>query len=230
MNNILTSEQLEALRQFDTCALSNAVETFKIRLNNEGFTNSTIRCFVEPHPPMLGYAATGKIRCSSPPSPGHPYVDRTDWWNYIQTIPFPRVVVIEDVDSHPGLGSYVGEVHANILKALKCVGLVTNGAVRDLPAVEQLGFPLFAGNIAVSHAYVHFVEIGGPVEIGGLKISPGELLHGDRHGILSIPVEIAGELPEVAARIIENERKVIGLSQAPNFSLEVLREAVKRKI
>ena len=80
------------------------------------------------------------------------------------------MAVIEDVDVQPGLGSYVGEVHATILKAFKCVGFVTNGAVRDLSALERIGFPLFASHIAVSHAYVHFVEIGGSVEIGGLKV------------------------------------------------------------
>ena len=230
MNELLNAEQLEAIRQFDTCTLSNAIETFQIRLNNEGFADSSIHCLFKSQPPMLGYAVTGKIRCSSPPAPGHPYVDRTDWWNYIETIPAPRVAVIQDVDRQPGLGSYVGEVHSNILMALKCVGLVTNGAVRDLPAVERIGFSLFASHIAVSHAYVHFIEIGGPVEIGGLKISPGDLIQGDQHGILSIPQEIALELPAIAARIIDNERKVIELCRSPNFSLEQLREAVKRRV
>ena len=229
MNELLNAEQLEAIRQFDTCALCNAIETFHVRLNNEGFTNSTIRCLVGPHPPMVGYAVTAKIRCSSPPSPGHPYVDRGDWWKHVQTIPTPRVAVIEDVDVQPGLGSYVGEVHATILKGFKCVGFVTNGAVRDLFALERIGFPIFASHIAVSHAYVHFVEIGGSVEIGGLKVCPGDLLHGDRHGILSIPQAIASELPAVAARMIKNESKVIELCSSPEFSLERLREAIKRR-
>ncbi len=88
---------------------------------------------------------------------------------------------------------------------------------------------LFASHIAVSHAYVHFVEIGGSVEIGGLKVCPGDLLHGDRHGILSIPQAIASELPAVAARMIKNESKVIELCSSPEFSLERLHEAIKRR-
>lgn len=230
MSMPLTTEHLAALRKFDTCVLANAIEAFQVRLNNEGFTNSTVRCLLAPQPVMLGYAVTGKIRCSSPPSPKHPYVDRTDWWNYIQRIPAPRVAVIEDIDVHLGLGSYVGEVHATILKRLGCVGLVTNGAVRDLHGVEKIGFPLFAGHTTVSHSYVHFVEIGGEVEIGGLKIQPGDLLHGDRHGILSIPPTVAVDLPAVAARILENERRILELCASPDFSLQRLREAVTRRV
>jgi regulator of RNase E activity RraA len=154
-------------------------------------------------------------------------LDRTDWWNYILSIPAPRVVVIQDVDEKPGTGSLLGEMHSNILMALKCVGAITNGAVRDLHAVESMGFQLFAGNVAVSHSYVHIIEVGAPVEVGGLKITPGELLHGDCHGVLSIPLEIATEIPAVAARIIARERKLIGLCRSPQFSPERLREAVK---
>ena len=76
----------------------------------------------------------------------------------------------------------------NILRALHCVGVVTNGAVRSIPAAESAGFHFFAGSVSVSHAYVHIVEIGTPVEVGGLKIQSGDLLHGDLHGVQSIPL------------------------------------------
>ncbi len=138
---------------------------------------------------MLGYAATVKIRGSAPPTAAGPYPDRTDWWDYILSLPAPRVVVVQDVATQVGLGSLLGAVHVNILRALGCVGAVTNGSVRDLPAAEKLGFHLFAGSISVSHAYVHIVEFGTPVEIGGLKIQSGDLLHGDLHGVQSIPLD-----------------------------------------
>ena len=89
----------------------------------------------------------------------------------------------------------MGEIHAAIGIALNCVGCVTNGAVRDLPAVEAMGFQLFASRTSVSHAYAHIVEFGEPVEIDGLKISSGDLLHGDRHGVLTIPLSIATQIP-----------------------------------
>jgi regulator of RNase E activity RraA len=158
---------------------------------------------------------------------GYRYIDRTDWWNYLLTLPAPRVVVVEDIDKRPGLGSVVGEVHANIFRALGCVGLVTNGAVRDLGAVEPTGFQLFAGSVAVSHAYTHIFEFGNPVEVGGLKVYPGDLLHGDRHGVLTIPKEVAGQIPRVATSLLEKERRVIDLCCSPDFSLKKLREVIK---
>lgn len=175
---------------------------------------------------MLGFAATIKIRGSAPPIANDPYPDRTDWWDYIVSLPSPRVVVVQDVATRPGLGSLVGGVHMHILKALQCVGLVTNGSVRDIPAAESAAFNLFTGSISLSHAYVHIVEIGKSVEIGGLKIQSGDLLHGDLHGVQSIPLDIAAQIPSVAERIKAEEGRLIALCRSPEFSIEKLRAAV----
>lgn len=227
MNNVLAPEQLEALRRLSTCAVSNAIEAFDVRLRNAGFSDSSIRCIFEEFPPTIGYAATARVRTSVPPMHGHNYYDRTDWWQAILKIPPPRVVVVEDVEKRPGLGSFVGEVHANILSSLGCVAVVTNGAVRDLPQVRSTGFQFFAGNVAVSHAYAHIFQFGTPVEIGGLKIEPGDLLHGDRHGILKIPFETASKIPAIARDIQEREQRVIAMCRSTDFSLEKLREVFR---
>jgi 4-hydroxy-4-methyl-2-oxoglutarate aldolase len=228
MSPPLTPEQLEALRRLDACTLANAIETFHERLRNEGFVDHTIRCLFPSLQPMIGYAATIKIRGSAPPTVARKYADRTDWWDYIISLPEPRVVVAQDVATRPGLGSLVGAVHMNILRTLRCVGVVTNGSVRDIPASESAGFHLFAGSVSVSHAYVHIVEIGQPVEIGGLKIQSGDLLHGDLHGVQSVPLEIAARVPSVAAQITAREEALIALCRSPEFSLERLRAAVAK--
>lgn len=225
-NDPLTPEVLAALRRLDTCMVANAIETFAVRLRNEGFANSTIRCLFPQLPPLVGHAVTLKVRCSSPSPVGHGYLDRTDWWDHVIQIPAPRVVVIQDADRAAGTGTFVGEVHANILQALGCVGVVTNGTVRDAGAVEALGFHLFAGGLAVSHAFTHIVEIGGEVEVGGLTVRPGDLLHGDRHGVLSVPKAIAGGIPSAASLIAARERKLIALCRNGGFSLEKLRAAL----
>ena len=115
-------------------------------------------------------------------------------------------------------------MHANIC-ALGCVGRHER-AVRDLPAVHALGFQLFAGSVAVSHAFVHLIDFGEPVEIGGLRVEPGDLLHGDRHGLLSVPPEVAADVPRVAASMRAHDRRVIDFCKSPDFSLERLRTLV----
>src|SRR6266436_2823656 len=122
MNTPLTSEQLEALARLDACTLANAIETFHERLRNEGFMDHTVRCLFPQFQPMIGYAANIKIRGSAPPTADGVYSDRTDWWDYILSLPSPRVVVVQDVSTRPGLGSLVGDVHMNILRAIHCTG------------------------------------------------------------------------------------------------------------
>ncbi|MBU6399792.1 MAG: RraA family protein [Verrucomicrobia bacterium] len=231
MSTPLNPEQFDALRRLDVCAAANAIEMFRVRLRNEGFADARVHCQFPRLGTMLGYAATVRVRTSSPPIEGREaYLDRHDWWEHVLRLPAPRVVVAQDIGSRPALGACWGEVHANILKALNCVGIVTSGAVRDLPAVEALGFHLFSASVAVSHAYAHIVDFGGPVEIAGLKIEPGDLLMGDAHGILSVPLDIAGTIPCVAELILEKERKLIALCQSREFSLEKLRPILREVV
>lgn len=214
---------LQALRRLDACSLANAIETFQERLRNEGFVDHTVRSLFPELPPMLGYAATVRIRGSSPPTAAGSYPQRTDWWDYVASLPAPRVVVIEDTATKPGLCSLVGEVHMSILRALDCEGVVTNGAVRDIPAARRAAFHYFAGSVSVSHGYVHIVDFGQPVKVGGLTIGSGDLLHGDLHGVQSIPLAIAARIPQAAARIAAHEQALIAFCRSPGFTLEKLR-------
>src|SRR5689334_9637703 len=129
---VLAKKDVELLGQLTSCQVADAIETFDFRLRNEGIMDSSIRCLFPRLPSTVGYAVTARIRTSAPPMSGRSYPDRTDWWNYLLTIPAPRVVVLEDLDRPAGLGSCAGEVHSHIFRALGCVGLITNGAVRDL--------------------------------------------------------------------------------------------------
>jgi regulator of RNase E activity RraA len=224
----LSAGHLDAIRQFDTCTIANAIERFGVRLRNEGYTAPGLRCFTCRFPAIIGYAAPSRVRSADPPITGRAYFERTDWWEAIGNVPVPRIAVIQDVDPDPGIGACVGEVHAAILQAFQCAGAITNGAVRDIPAVAALGFELFARNAAVSHSYVHLVDFGAEVEILGLKIHCGDLLYADCHGVLSIPRDIAPELPAVAAEITAHERRIIDLCRSPEFSIEKLQKAIQQ--
>jgi 4-hydroxy-4-methyl-2-oxoglutarate aldolase len=222
----LEPSQLDELRTIGTCIVASSIELFDVRLPNAGFTSSGIRCMFPDRPPIAGYAATARIRSARPPMEGRNYYQRTDWWNHILTIPQPRIVVIEDVDNPPGLGAFVGEVNAHILMALGCTGLITNGAVRDLTKIEATEFQMFAGQVSVSHAYAHVFDFGGEVQLGGLRVKPGALIHGDRHGVLTVPGEIAARIPAVAHEIIRRRQRLTELCGSKSFSLEELRRAI----
>jgi len=205
---MLTASGLDAIRQFDTCAISDAIEQFGVRLRNEGFTRPGLKCLTQSEPRVLGYAATFRVRSTNPPATGGTFLDRTDWWEAIDRLPTPRVAVIRDLEPAP-VGSCAGEIHAAVLKALGCEAVITNGAVRDLPAVKRLGFPMFAQYVAVSHSYTHVIDYGSPVEIFGLEIHNGDLIYADCHGAVVIPSHIAGALAEIAAQIRAKEALLV---------------------
>jgi len=227
VGSLLTEEDLDALRQFDTCMISNAIETFDARLRNTGFADASIRCMFKDAPPMVGYAATARLRSGEPPMVGGTFRDRADFWNSILEIPAPRILVLEDMDEPPGRGAFVGDMHAAIMKALGCIGYLTNGAVRELPALRTMGIQLFAGSVAVSHAYAHIFDVGAKVKVGGMEVRPGELLHGDRHGVLTVPAQIGARIPGAAAELQRAERKVIDFCRSSAFSVAKLGEIMK---
>lgn len=219
---------LDEFRKLSTCIVASAIESLCVRLPNTGFADSRIRCIFSDLPPIVGYAVTARIRSVAPPMEGDGYrYARPDWWNYILEMPAPRIVVLEDLDDPPGLGAFVGEVNANIFLALGCMGVVTNGAVRDLAEVHSTGFSMLAGNVSVSHAYAHIVDFGGPVMIGGLEVRPGDLLHGDRQGVQTIPLEVAAKIPGTVQAILKRRERIIRVCRSANFSIDELHDAVK---
>ena len=224
---LLTEEELDALRQFDTCMIANAIESFNVRLRNTGFADASVRCMFEDAPPMVGYAATARLCSGEPPIGGGTFHDRADFWNTILTVPAPRILVLQDMDDRPGRGAFIGDIHAAILKGLGCVGYVTNGAVRELPSVRKMGIQLFAGSLAVSHAYAHIFEVGAAISVGGMEVRPGDLLHGDCHGVLTVPAEIAADVPVVADRLQRAEQRIIDFCRSKDFSVPKLCEVMK---
>ena len=225
MTELLTADELAALRAITTPTVCNAIETFKVRLRNEGFMDSTIQCRFPELGAMVGYAVTITIRASVPPEHEIP---GPEVWAEMDKVPKPWVVVVDDLDYPRPVGSYWGEVNASVYKALGAVGTVTNSGVRDLSEVRATGFHFFSSCVLVSHAYVHVVDVGGPVTVCGLTVHPGDLLHGDEHGVTSIPLEIARDLPKAAQELEARERKLIDYARSGEFSREKLADRYGR--
>lgn len=218
---------IDALRKISSPSIANAIETFNIRPRNHGQMSSAIKALFPELGPLVGYAVPAIIRAEQAPQPGH-RASTFAWWDYVLTIPSPRVIVVHDIDEPRGQGAQWGEVQANIHTALGCVGVVTDGSVRDLDEVRKLGFQFAAAHVSVSHAYVHMVDFGLPVKVGGLWVQPGDLIHADQHGVVTIPVDIAPRVAAAVAKVEADERTIIALCQSPAFSAEKLKELYKQ--
>ncbi|HBH01255.1 MAG: hypothetical protein A2W08_18455 [Candidatus Rokubacteria bacterium RBG_16_73_20] len=213
---------IEALRKISSPSVANAIETFNVRPRDQGFMSSEIRTLFPELGPLVGHAVTALIRAEPAPLQDH-RASTFAWWDYVLSIPAPRVIVVHDLDDPRGQGAQWGEVQANIHRALGCVGTVTDGSVRDLDEVRALGFQFAAAHVSVSHAYVHMVDFGLPVKVGGLWVKPGDLIHADQHGVVTIPPEIAARVPEGVAKVEADERTIISFCRSEAFSVEALK-------
>ena len=203
----LTKEQLEELRQFDTPTVCNAIEKFNLRNKTDGFTSPLIKAMYQDRKPIVGYACTAKISARYPGTK----MNEEILYAYYQSLldcPSSPISIIQDIDEEP-VGSFWGEVQTTVHKALGCTGVVTNGGVRDLDEAYGLGFTYLASCILVSHAYIHMESTGTPVEIGGLIVHPGDLIHADKHGAVLIPNEIAALVADACRQMQEAELPVL---------------------
>ncbi len=220
----LGEAEFHDLQALDSCSVANAVERFHLQLRNEGYTEGGLTCRFPEMGSMLGYAYTLQVRSYAPPTKSRSFdLENTDWWDALLALPKPRILVVQDMDRQPGIGALVGQLHVEILKALGCIGVVTNGAVRDIDRIEPLGFHMFSNHLSVSHGYCHIIRSGSRVMIGGLEIGSGDLLHGDRHGIIRVPAELAARIPKTAATLRQKEAEIAAFCKSPGFSVAELR-------
>jgi regulator of RNase E activity RraA len=178
---VLPAETIEALKRYNTPTISNAIEIFNVRERHVGFLPHRVRALLPDLGPMVGYAVTSVTEACPPQS--HCPDLTADYLRYVAAMPGPKVAIGHDRDNPAGLGAQFGEVNATIHQKLGCVGHVTDGCPRDLDEVRALGFHLFGLNPCVSHAYVRLVEFGNPIEVAGVLVNPGDLIHADKHGV-----------------------------------------------
>ncbi len=222
-----TTEQLELLRQHDTPTVWNALGTLRGR-KLTGFTRGPMVAGPSRAKAMVGYAVTAKLMSSAPSdrSAAEQVAIRNAYYRHLGASPRPAIVVIEDWGPSPGLGAFWGEVNCAIHRGLGMSGVLTNGAVRDMDALDP-ELPILAGRICLSNGMTGLTEIDVPVTVLGLHVRPGDLLHADRHGAMVIPPDYLGELPDAITRLLEREREVIARTRQPGFDAEAMIETWK---
>jgi regulator of RNase E activity RraA len=204
----LSRSLLQQLAEFDTPTICNVIELFDVRPRNQGYMDQRVRCNFPELGVMVGYAATASFRSAAPPAGGDAYGSMQAQLDQFETLPAPPIVVFQDLDD-PVAAAVFGEVMCSTYQAFGAVGLVTNGAGRDLDQVRRLGFPVFTGSTICSHAYCHILHIGLPVNVGGLDVRTGDLLHGDVNGVTNIPLTIADEVPDAAREFMAAEAHML---------------------
>jgi len=223
----LTEAELNALRAFDTPTICNALEIVAPERRALGFTTETLICPFPKLPPMVGYARTALIRSALPPglSGAEQRQARLEYYRYVAAGAGPKVVVIQDVDSRVGFGCFWGEVQTAIHKGLGCLGLVTDGGVRDIDAIAP-EFQVLCGKVTPSHAWVHSIGFGGTVDVFGMIVRSDDLIHADRHGAVVIPHEVAREVAKAAELCARREEPILKVARSPDFSLDALERAM----
>ena len=220
-----TLEDLEALRRWDTPTICNGLEVLVPERRAIGFTVEPMFAADPKLPPIVGLARVGTIRAKEPPR--GKVASRLDWYDYVADADLPTVVVLQDLDDRPGYGAFWGEVHTAVHKALGALGCVTNGSFRDCDMLAK-DFQMVGGRIGPSHAHVHLVDFGKPVNIFGMLAGHDDVIHADYHGAVVIPAECVRKLPEAIDLVSRREKVILDVCASPDFTPAKLREAVKR--
>ncbi len=225
----LTKHQAEFLQSIDTPTVCNIVEMVAPERRGSFYTVRHLHCPFPELPPMVGFAKTVTIRTRDKVPLGEAgYMQkRLDYLDYVAAEPRPGIVVIEDLDGqYVGYGAFWGEVQSNIHKALGCLGTITNGSIRDIPMIPP-GFQMLAGSISPSHAYVHVEDYGMPVNIHGMAVESGNLIHADRHGAVIVPADKIAAMRPALDKINAHEKKIIDAARASNGDVETIKAALR---
>ncbi|MBN1342568.1 MAG: RraA family protein [Phycisphaerae bacterium] len=206
----LTHADLLQLKRLNTPTIYNGWEQVtRHDAAADCFNREEVRDFMPRMGPMVGYAVTVVIE----PSKIEHRQALPDAWGayrrYVASVGAPKIVVIQDIDRPAVIGSFWGEVNANVHRALGCVGTITDGAIRDVDEITNAGFKAIARRLCVGHAHAWPVRWACEVEVFGTPVRPGDLIHADKHGFLVIPPEDQPRLLEAVRFMDANECNTI---------------------
>jgi len=223
---LIDSELLALLRSVDTPTVCNAIEVAQGKRGFSQFTRGTMVCSAPQSGPLVGFAKTAKIAALSPPNEDKEIIKnrRMEYYRYMSEVSGPSIAVIEDVDFPDCIGAYWGEINTKIHKRFGLSGVLTNGVVRDLGDLAE-DFPVVAGSIGPSHGFVHVREIDTPVSVFGITVSPGDLVHADRHGAVVIPNEVIPILKDAVHKLFASERLILDPAEKTGFSFDDFKSA-----
>ena len=227
MSQILSPQLIKALRQHDSATIANAIEHFEVRDPTTGYANNELTCQMpEIATPMVGYAITVTADTTTPGDTRTSRVD--DLVEAIDAAPKPSVLAVQHVGHDRKRCCFFGDMFCTIAQKLGCVGFVTDGNGRDRSAIRQRtpDFHVFSTGWVVSHGYGVYLDFNVTVSICGLTISPGDLLHGDESGLVSVPIDIAPDVVKRAETVSEEEAEYFDFLESDRFNMEELKHRI----
>ncbi|MEI8611960.1 RraA family protein [Enterovibrio sp. Hal110] len=216
----------ELLISVDTLTVCNAIEVAQGKRGFNDFTRGTLQASAPENPAIVGYAKTAMIAALEPSRLPADDVKklRMDYYRYMSEAPFPSLAVIEDLDFPDAIGAFWGEINTNVHKGFGLSGVLTNGVMRDLGDLPD-EFLVLAGSVGPSHGFVHIESIGEPVNVFGLNVSHGDLIHADRHGAVVIPTDIIPLLADAIETLLRNEQIILKAAREEGFNFDRFEQA-----
>ena len=219
-----TTDDLDALRAWDTPTICNGLEILAPERRAKGFTVEPMVCVDRKLSPIVGLARTGMIRATEPPR--GPIPPREDWYEYCEAKGLPTIAVIQDLDDPPGYGAFWGEVQTTVHAGLGVRDCVTNGSFRDIDMLAP-GFQIVGGRIGPSHAHVHMVQMKCDVNIFGMLVGHDDVVHADVHGAVVIPAKAVRALPKAIDLISRREKVILDRARAHGFNALAMGDALR---
>jgi len=202
----LSHGDLLKLKRWSTPTIYNGWEQITKHDRTKGcFNLEPTHDFMPRMGPMIGYAVTVVIEPSNPEHAKNNPSIWSEYRQYIASTPGPKIVVVQDLDKPLSVGSFWGEVNANVHRVLGCVGTITDGAIRDIDEMCNAGFKAIARRMCVGHAYSTPIKWDCEVDVFGCKVKPEQLIHADKHGFLVISHEDQEKLYEAVCFMDTNE-------------------------
>ena len=219
----MLSEQIAALKRYDSATIFNAV-ALKLGLPNLDYTDHTIRCLLPDLGLVVGFAVTAEVTTNDEDSTALEWID---YYDYLGSQQGPLIAVFQDMDTSPGRGASFGDGMARVHKRLGVEGVIVGGTVRDLIGIREVGLPVWAWGTVPGHGLFNMNRFGAPVTVGRLRIHSGDLILADGDGCVRIPTDHIDDVLRLAEKVRTREAALFDFYESDGFSLQEMRARQK---